>query len=146
MKYVGKSVQAVKNVHVLDDCTGPRKNGQELVPHPTIPGLFSPATKSRRRGRGGAGKPEKIGRDEDILEEEFKKEKNSIQVRLRVMIWVAILISLKQGHSIWKRDKVQSDRVPKYTSIQLTNLFLERKHTQTSPFTVISGNRGKEGD
>ena len=94
MKYVGKSVQAVKNVHVLDDCTGPRKNGQELVPHPTIPGLFSPATKSRRRGRGGAGKPEKIGRNDDTLEEEFKKEQNSIQVRLRVRMWVAVSISL----------------------------------------------------
>ena len=94
MKYVGKSVQAVKNVHVLDDCTGPRKNGQELVPHPTIPGLFSPATKSRRRGRGGAGKPENIGRDDDILDEELKKEQNSIQVTLRVRMRVAVLIPL----------------------------------------------------
>ena len=83
MKYVDKSVQAVKNVRVLDDSTGQRKNGRLLVPHPTIPGLFSPAPKSRRRGRGGNGKLEKIGRDDDTLEEEFKKEQNSIQVRVR---------------------------------------------------------------
>ena len=90
MKYVGKSVQAVKNVHVLDDCTGPRKNGQELVPHPTIPGLFSPATKSRRRGRGGARKPKKIQIDDEPLEDELRKTQKSVQVRLRLRLWVAV--------------------------------------------------------
>ena len=70
---------------------GPRKNNQALVPHPTIPGLFSLASKSRRRRkRGGAGKTKKIKRDEDPLEGELRKIQKPVQVRVSVRVCVAI--------------------------------------------------------
>ena len=60
------------------------------MPHPTIPGLFSPAPKSRRRGRVGARKPKKIGIDDEPLEDELRKKQKSVQVRLRLRLWVAV--------------------------------------------------------